>query len=474
MESSASNHREETEATIRRAMKFALRRTSAASVIILIALAVVGTYSSPTLAAPLGGNAPEVTGLSKDSISPELRKAYARFRAREITDCLELLKEACEKDPNLPPAHLILAQLYFNVNQISLGRGALEQGVLEYPNYPDCYLTLADLAWNEGRVAEAGLGYDHSLKLSKKFDGDDNKKRRFTVRSLTGQVKVMERRKQWDQVLKKLDELLVISPDDPQVMHQRGIAIFKTGTPREAYEALKEAREKSDELPPAAVTLGRLYEQDENRDKANEWMDFAAKEGRTDAKTRAAVARWLWETEQYDKAKTHAEAAVQLDDDDNDAKLIQGIILRYLKDYAAAEKVLQEVYLRMPDSFDASNQMALVLIDQDDDRKHERALALAKVNASRFDESDRRFFLAHATLGWIQFQMKELDDAERNIRISGGTSGITSDMAYFMACISAEREKREEAKSLLKRALDTPGPFAYRDSAQALYDRLNA
>lgn len=473
MEPSASNHCKKSAVTIQQFRKAVLWKTSTAA-LILVALATAGMGTSTISAAPLGNDSPEVTGLSNDSLSPELRRAYAKFRAREITDCLELLKEACEKDPSLPPAHLILAQLYFNVNQVALGRGALEQGVLEYPDYPDCYLTLADLAWREGRVAESALCYDHALELAKKYDGDESRKNRFIVRSLTGQVKVLERRQQWDRVLEKIEELLAVNPDDPQIMHQRGIAMFKTGTAKEAYEALKEAREKSDDLPPAAVTLGRLYEQAENREKANEWMIFAAKEGRLDAEIQAAVARWLWETEQYEEAKKHAEIAVQLDEDNDDAKLIQGIILRYLKEYAAAEKVLEQVYLRIPDSFDASNQMALVLIDQEDERKHARALALAQVNASRFEEGDRRYFLAHATLGWIQYQMKKIDEAERSVKISAGTSGITSDMAYFMACISVEREKQEEAKRLLKRALDTPGPFAYRESAQALYDRLNA
>jgi len=435
-----------------------------------IVFATMCCTSAP--AAPLANDSQEVTRLSSDSLSPELRKAYARFRARKISECLELLKEACANDPDLPPAQLILAQLYFNEKQISLARGALEQGVLEHPDYPDCYLTLADIARREGRVAEASLCYDHALKLVEKYEGDEQKKRKFEIRALTGQVNVMEARSQWDEVLVKLERLLELDPDNAPLMYRRGIAIFKTGAAKAAYEALKEASDKSDDLAPAAVTLGRLYEQDKNREKANEWMQFAAKEGRTDARTRREVARWLWETEQYKYARTHAEAAVQLDGKDDDAKLILGITLRYLSDYVESEKLLQQVYLQIPNSFDASNQLALVLIDQDDDQKHNRALALAQVNASRFPKTDRRYFLAHATLGWIQYRMRNIDDAERNVTISGGTQGITSDMAYFMACISSERENYEQAKSLLKRALETPGPFAYRDNAQKLYDRL--
>lgn len=441
--------------------------------LIVLTLTAISSSVTPAMAAPLESGAPEVTGLSKDSVSPELRKAYARFRAREIPECLEQLEAACENDPSLPPAYLILAQLYFNVNQIALGRGALEEGVLKNPDYPDCYLTLADLAWQEGRVAESGLSYKHALSLAEKYEGNEERKKRFTIRALTGQVRVMEAWKQWEEVLATLNELLELEPENPQLMQQRGIAMFKTGTAKEAYEALKVASEKSDDISPAAVTLGRLYEENDNREKANQWMEFAANEGRTDARTRREVARWLWETEQYEKAKGHAEAAVQLDGNDNDAKLILGIILRYLEDYAAAEKLLQEVFIQSPDSFDASNNMALVLVDQEDEQKQSRALALAQVNASRFDPSDRRYFLAHATLGWIQFRMHLLDEAERNIKISGGAKGITSDMAFYMACVSSERQKYEEAKRLLKQALDTPGPFAYRDSAQQLYDRLN-
>ena len=325
------------------------------------------------IAAPLDGNSQEISQLSNESLSPELRKAYAKFRARKITECLDLLKEACAKDSSLPPAQLILAQLFFRAQKTSLGRGALEQGVLEHPDYPDCYLTLAEMAWKEGRVAEAGLCFNHALKLAEKYDGDEQQKRRFKIRALTGQANVLEARKQWNKALVKLDQLLELDPDDAKVMYRRGIATFKTGAAKAAYEVLKEAVAKSDDLVPAAVTLGRLYEQDGNREKANQWMKFAAKEGRTDPVARREVARWLWETEQYEEARKQAEAAVQLDGSDYDAKLILGIVLRYLKDYAASEKILQEVYLQTPDNFDASNQLALVLVDQNDDQKHRRA-----------------------------------------------------------------------------------------------------
>ncbi len=442
--------------------------------LILSAVTVALAFARPVDGGPLTIGEPDVTALSDNADSSALRLAYAKYRARDITACLELLRQAVEENPELPPAELILAQLHFQNKQLSLGRGAVEQAIVEHPEHPDCYLMLADLAFREGRVAEASLCYERALKLIEDFEAEPDLLKKLRLRALAGQINVYQGWKRWEEMLATIDSYLELDPENFDAVYRRGVALFKTGKAKEAFEVLQQAAELSDELLPAAITLGRLYQEEGNREKAIEWMTFAASRGSTDARVRREVARWMWETEQFADARTHAEAAVTLDPEDADAKLMLGIILRYLREYSAAEKQLEQAYLLAPGRFDASNQLALVLVDQDERRKQQRALELARVNAARFDQDDARYYTAHATLGWIQYRLQDLNNAERNVRISGGTKAITSDMAYFMACISSERERYEEAKSLLKRALDTPGPFAYRPEAQELFELLEA
>ncbi len=79
---------------------------------------------------------------------------------------------------------------------------------------------------------------------------------------------------------------------------------------------------------------------------------------------------------------------------------------------------------------------------------------------------------ALATLGWAYYKSGRLDDAEKVLSASASGGQISSDTAYYLARVLKEKGKTAQAKELVKKAIDSDGPFVNRADAKALYQQL--
>jgi Tfp pilus assembly protein PilF len=109
--------------------------------------------AEPVSVGPLGTPLPAV-----DKKIPEIADAIGRFNDLNLAGALEKLREAVEKHPDrLPPAQVIMAQLYAQANQAAQTWGSLERAVVEAPEDPEAYVILADIELGAGRVNAATL-----------------------------------------------------------------------------------------------------------------------------------------------------------------------------------------------------------------------------------------------------------------------------------------------------------------------------
>jgi hypothetical protein len=70
----------------------------------------------------------------------EVEKAVACFRRADYDQCLDILKAARGKDPELLPVRVILAQLFLLDNQLAQARDALERAAAEEPGCPQIWV----------------------------------------------------------------------------------------------------------------------------------------------------------------------------------------------------------------------------------------------------------------------------------------------------------------------------------------------
>jgi tetratricopeptide (TPR) repeat protein len=137
-------------------------------------------------------------------------------------------------------------------------------------------------------------------------------------------------------------------------------------------------------------------------------------------------------------------------------------------DLAKATELFQRAYLQAPNSFAASNYLALAKANSDDPEDQKRAFDFAENNVTKYRNEPE----AYATLGWTLYRVKRLDDAERAFATAASMGQLRSDTAYYWARLNADRGRTDEAIRLLRSALATSAPFLMREEAESLLEKL--
>jgi Tfp pilus assembly protein PilF len=399
---------------------------------------------------------------------PEMHQAVERFKNGDYEQCQALLTSATAKNPDLPPALLLFAKLCLLLDRATMGREVLEQVVVEHPDLPETHVVFGRLALQERRLTDAQLQFDKALELTAAGSWSDRRRNGLLVEAHDGLAAVAEPRKAWPAVLAHLTACLQLEPKSGQFRQRKGAALFRQGERQKAHAELEQAVKDDPSLESAAILMGRLFAEEGNLTKAAEWMDYAVKLAPDDAKTRLGYATWLFEQDQPEKARPHAEAASRLAPNSADARGLCGLIAWQLKDYATAERIFRELHLETPGNVTASNFWALSLAEQPSDAQRTRARQVAEINVQLQSKSAE----ALTTLGWVDYRLGQLDQAEQSLRAAIATGKGSSETAYYLARVLADRQKNDEVPQLLKVSFSASGRFAFRNDAQTWLDQL--
>ena len=458
----------------------------------LIAISLGGLTGAMASADPIPTTSDLPTAPAADqSKYPEFAEAQQKANARDFEGALESLKAASAKHPELAPGEVLMADLLFSglgnvqtqrqqIQLMQAARNYLEQAVVNHPKSPDAYVAFGELAVRDRRVTDAELLYTKAMSLVRALNDTQPRKQGLLRRCHAGLATVAENRADWATAETHLMAWLASDEDNAQAQFRLGRALFNSNNSdnrKRAYEVFKQASKLDDRLPPPELTVAQLFDQSANAaDKkvATQWMDYAVKTAAGkpvpyQVATRLGVANWHWGRDEIDKAKEHAQAALETDPDSVNAKLMLGLIARYENDYAAAESIFGEVYRDAPDNITASTQLAICLADQGDAAKLQRALGLADSNA----RAQQNNLAAAAALGWVYFRLGRVEEAERLLSGVAAAGRPSAELMYYLANVLAERDRKDEALKLLKSTLDATGPQIYRDEAKALYAELS-
>ncbi len=443
---------------------FVGRVAALAIVVVCATLATEGLQAEPVAVDTLPSAA---AGAGKQP--KEVTDALTRFKNKDFDGALKLLQAAKKKHPELPPAQVVMAQLFAAAKQPAAVRSSLEQAVVGHPDDPEAYLILGDLCMQERRTAEAGLLYAKAGSLAAAFKGSSKRKNILQQRADAGQASAAEVIKDWASAGKHLADWLKLAPSNAMALHRMGRVLFHQDKADEALAKFKEAAKDNKKVLTPEASLAQLYQQAGDRTNATKWMVAALTAAPKDLRTRLVAAQWSLETEQLDQAREQAAAAMKLDPGSLEAKLLRGVIALFMKDYKAAELYFESAHLQSPSNFAASNNLALALCEQDDEAKKNRALEYAQVNARQYPKQAE----AASTYGWILYKLGRIDDAERALRAAAARGSLSPDTAYYIARVSADRGRKDEAKRLLEQALKTKRLFSQRVDAEALLKELN-
>jgi tetratricopeptide (TPR) repeat protein len=418
----------------------------------------------------------DLTGNAVTGVGPyyqDITDAIKLFGERDYPGALKRLESAKKVTPALAPAEVMMAHLHFDAGQLGPAIAMLEKATRAAPQDPEAFVIFLERAAADGRATEGGLLFPKIEKLFDEFKDNPRRKQSLQVRAYSAGAVLSEVSGDLPGAVDKLTALVKLDPRNAASHTQLGRVLFAQGdkaSRKKAFEEFKAAAEADKKSPPAELMMATLF-----NDKANaeQWLEFALKNSPQDIRTQIGAANFRLKTNQVNKAKEHATAALKLDPESYDGNLIVGLVARMDGDYATADKHLSKAHLLAPADMAVANHLALSLIELPDEASRARALQYAEMNARQKVSAE-----SLATLGWVNYRLNRRLEADRaftaafNSKEVMATRSMTSEMAYFLANLAKSQGNTQEAINTLREALNTEQPFAYRKNAEKLLAEL--
>lgn len=439
--------------------------------ICLICAAIGLSQAVNTFAGPLFGDQAEfLLPLGNHDDLPKLKPAIEAFRKGDGDESLKLLQAAAQKEPRLPPARVMLARLFLSSQRFPVVHRLLEQAAAKSA-HPETHLAFGNLALVEGRLTDALLQFRQAGSTPTPKVWTPQQRQKLQIEIMKGTAVVAENRGNWAQAERELRAWIELEPKNGRALERLGRAEFFLKRPDDALATLKRAAAADKDVDPPEVTLANFYSSQGDKEKIVKWLKKAVEEHPKDPRTHQEFAAWLLLENRAKEAQRYLKSADKAGPGDRVREMMRGLIARKLKDFDTAQKVFESMLQETPADFEASNQLALLLVERVGKEHRARALQLAEINARQFPRS----VAALATLGWVYFSSDRLLDAERTLSAAvtpGGT--VPPDLAYFLARVHMERDRNDEAKELLKKVVASTGRSQFRTEATKWLARLQS
>jgi len=410
--------------------------------------------------------------VSDDASYGDINNAIARFRDRDIDGCRAMLERARSNNPKLPPPGMMMAVLWLGVNQLGPARAELEDTSIKFPGDPEPYLMLGDLAFQDRRITDAAVLFSKASELTAAFAENPKRKRDFEIRCHAGSGAVAEARKQWETAQKHLESWLELDPDNASAHQRLGIVLFQLDKSKEALDQFREAKKLDDKAVQPELAMARLYDDAKQRDTAKKLIEQAVKSSPQDPAVLLASAQWYVGQNDLDAATVNADNALKIDPKSLEGKVVRGAIARVSRDYKTAEKFFNDAHLQSPGNFPASNSLALVLIEDEAPESRQRALEMAEANVAMHREGSPNQANALTTLAWVYYKLGRREDAEKILSQITQNNQLTTDGAYYVAKLLADRGEKDRARKILEEVLANESMFATRADAADLLATL--
>ena len=421
------------------------------------------------------------------AMSEPINEAIALFQARQFDDARKVLSDLCRAHPQLQPAGVLMAQMFFAANQVLAARSELERCVLEHPTDPEPYIMFGDLAFQNGQLTETGLCFDKAHQLVQAYRSNPRRQRALQIRAYAGQAAVASARKQYTVEEQLLTKWIALEPNSIPAYTRLARCQYNQGgidNEKKAYATFSKLYDEIDNQSDAAkqvlrpeVNMAVLYTQNNRLDHAQRLMGFAMQRAAAeDITTRLAVSQWAMDTGNLKLAKEAAAAAYRIKKDSVQVMLLLGVAARFDGDAERAAAWFRAAHAKAPTDFLAINHLALTLIEIPDAAKQREAQQFAELNQRQNNNFSTLLGReAAATLAWTTFRLGREEEAERSmLQIVQSGLTISNEAAYHAAIVLSARGHKAQARQMLQSLMKQPSFFPGREKAKALLEKLNS
>jgi Tfp pilus assembly protein PilF len=259
-------------------------------------------------------------------------------------------------------------------------------------------------------------------------------------------------------------------PEAANVHHRLGRALFLNKNVDEGFKELVKAREIEASLPNPYVSAAIMYAEMGEQESARKMFDRAVRQEKDDINTLLSYSQWLLQVGDVENAEETLAVARRADPDSLQVLILSGVAAKMAKKRKPAEDYLLAALAQSPANRDVLNQLALVLVEQLEDSKRQRAIEFAKMNTQLYPDASE----TNITLAWVLYQSGQNQLADQALKKGLQLGSRAPDSSYLVAKMLADQSQNDNAKRLLDEALANKGGiFVYRADAEALRASLN-
>ncbi len=370
--------------------------------------------------------------------------ALALLRSARAEEAMQVFRQIPEKQ--------LTAQIRFAYAQalnvsgcFADARRQLETAVKEEPEYSEAWQLLALTQEELGNRKEAEKIYRDLLQN----DPDNRSARLFLIRLLLQNGKT-------DTVVG-----MVMETQDPMHFAVAAAAMLMDEKHPDQAEALLSRLEKQEGMPDGLYFYhaALLYESDGDIDRALDYLDRVSSASPEYDKALRMKVRILYEQKRFADALEALEALRALHPTDVEPLLLISEMRASQKDFAAAEKAVDEALRLHPDSENAAFQQAYL---QEMQGNREKAMELMEKFIGNYPDNA----LALNYVGYnLADSNRELDKAYKLIRRAVELEPDTDFILDSLAWVLFRRGELDEAWEQIQKALNASGKDGPRDPA---------
>lgn len=378
--------------------------------------------------------------------------------------------EAAKKSDKLPAAAIFLAKLQIESGKLADATATVEAHLVKSPEDPEAFIALGEIAIRSGRWTDAWLQLKHADELVR-----DRKLRSVRITSVVrGLVQlradVAERRRDWAEAETQFTRLADLRPESAMPMWRIGRIKALAGDAEAGVAKMAEARKRDESLPSPEWTVAQIMADKPGSitdpaigGEAEKWFQRAIKANRDDATVWAGYLKWLLIAGRGDDCLRLVGKLDKGVREDRTIRLIEGLAARYTGDLATAETVLAALHQSVPEDLEVADQLTLVLIESDDEGKRGRALQLSELNLRKAGGVEN----AVATAAWVQLKLGSVDVADRLLGELSARIAMSPQTAFYAARVLQAKGQPDDARRILRAAVDSPGIFVQRGIVRA-------
>ncbi|MCR4418124.1 MAG: tetratricopeptide repeat protein [Ignavibacteria bacterium] len=393
------------------------------------------------------------------------------YEEKDLEKSEELIKKIIYNEPSDVELRMRLISLYREMNKDNEAKKLLEETAERFPDEPLARLQLIEVLIDEKKYDDAIKTIDETLSQN---ENDKELKISIfdfvTLKAIKDSVLRDYLNDYFDKRIAKKDsisnvyqyvlksikskdygqEKTLVNLNDEinrDVIKKFGIQFFYDGLSEQSINLLKSVYDYYEDEFDVNVILGQAHLSIEDYNSAVHYLQKSVDINSQNPDLLIALSFALGKLKKYDEAIAYSEQALSLDNKNHNALVNLGLLLDDAGYFEKSDSIYEEALRYYPDDPTLLNNYAYSLA------KRKVNLEKALIMSKKSLEKDSLVDSYLDTLGWIYFQMGEIKEAEKYIKLAIDQGSPSAEILEHMGDVYLKLNQKEEAKEYYRMAL---------------------